>query len=388
MQKKLTEKTKASVDSVIIGGGIAGVWLLRLLLQNGYNAILLEQDALGSGQTLASQGMIHGGLKYALSGLLSKESEAIAEMPRRWKQCLYSKNGEIDLRKVTLLSQDYYMFSEGQIGKLASFFASRALRGRIQKITDSERPICFEGFNGTVYQLNDLVLNTDSLLSELIQGLEDKIFKLRCSKENIKKTDQGYEVLLSDTQIKSKVIINCSGNGTKALLDDLKINHFKTQNRPLKQIILDAPNQLSMYAHCITNLSSTEPRLTITTHNSGSKKIWYVGGQLATQGAHLTDEKLLASAKKEFSQYLGWLKPTSNAWQTLTIDRVEPLTPNLVKPDEAFAERKENFIQCFPTKLTLAPDLGDKVLKILDPPEHDQSLISTHDRASIGNPPW
>ena len=143
-----------------------------------------------------------------------------------------------------------------------------------------------------------------------------------------------------------------------------------------------------MYAHCITNLSSTEPRLTITTHNSGSKKIWYVGGQLASQGAHLTDEKLLASAKEEFSQYLGWLKPSSNAWQTLTIDRVEPLTPNLVKPDEAFAERKENFIQCFPTKLTLAPDLGDKVLKILDPPEHDQSLISTHDRASIGNPPW
>ena len=135
MQKKLTEKTKASVDSVIIGGGIAGVWLLRLLSQNGYNAILLEQDALGSGQTLASQGMIHGGLKYALSGLLSKESEAIAEMPRRWKQCLYSKNGEIDLRKVTLLSQDYYMFSEGQIGKLASFFASRALRGRIQKLS-------------------------------------------------------------------------------------------------------------------------------------------------------------------------------------------------------------------------------------------------------------
>ena len=126
MQKKLTEKTKTSVDSVIIGGGIAGVWLLRLLSQNGYNAILLEQDALGSGQTLSSQGMIHGGLKYALSGLLSKESEAIAEMPRRWKQCLYSKNGEIDLRKVTLLSQDYY-------DELATAAAYDSLR-QIQKL--------------------------------------------------------------------------------------------------------------------------------------------------------------------------------------------------------------------------------------------------------------
>ena len=49
--------------------------------------MLLERDSLGGEQTLASQGMIHGGLKYALGGTLTRSSEAIANMPERWRAC-------------------------------------------------------------------------------------------------------------------------------------------------------------------------------------------------------------------------------------------------------------------------------------------------------------
>ena len=388
MQNNSSIKPNLTIDSVIIGGGIAGAWLLRLLTQKGYNTILLEQDSLGSGQTLASQGMIHGGLKYALSGLLSKESEAISKMPRRWTECLTSKKGEIDLRAVSILSKDYYMFGDGQIGKLASFFASKALRGRIQKLDLSNKPPCFSGFDGLIYKLNDLVLDTESLLSELIKGLEDRVFKLKCSSQNIKRLEQGYEIILSDMRINSKVLINCAGNGSKTLLEELKITEFKTQNRPLKQIIVDAPNQLNMFAHCITNLSSTEPRFTITTHHSAVNKIWYIGGQLATLGADLSDEMLIANAKKELRHCIPWLTLNEDTLRTLNIDRVEPLTSNRLKPDEAFAKRSHDFLQCFPTKLTLAPDLGDKVLQILDPPSHSERLMSTHARAKIGSAPW
>ena len=81
---------------VVIGGGIAGLWLLNLLTRRGYGAVLLEAGALGCQQTLASQGMIHGGLKYALSGMLTGASEAIAAMPDRWAANLAGR-GEIDL---------------------------------------------------------------------------------------------------------------------------------------------------------------------------------------------------------------------------------------------------------------------------------------------------
>ena len=39
---------KIQTDITIIGGGIAGLWLLHRLCSLGYNAILLEHKALGS----------------------------------------------------------------------------------------------------------------------------------------------------------------------------------------------------------------------------------------------------------------------------------------------------------------------------------------------------
>ena len=73
------------VDVAILGGGIAGLWLLARLQAAGYSALLLENQALGAGQTLASQGIIHGGLKYALDLKLNTASDALADMPARWR---------------------------------------------------------------------------------------------------------------------------------------------------------------------------------------------------------------------------------------------------------------------------------------------------------------
>src|SRR5690606_3639182 len=91
------------VDIALFGGGIAGLWLARLLTQRGYSCVLLERDTLGGQQTLLSQGILHGGLKYALGGALSQESEAIAGMPDRWRASLAGE-GDLDLRGVKVLS--------------------------------------------------------------------------------------------------------------------------------------------------------------------------------------------------------------------------------------------------------------------------------------------
>ena len=39
------------IDTVIAGGGIAGLWLLNVLRSRGYSAVLLEADRLGGAQT-------------------------------------------------------------------------------------------------------------------------------------------------------------------------------------------------------------------------------------------------------------------------------------------------------------------------------------------------
>ncbi|HEB27268.1 MAG TPA: FAD-dependent oxidoreductase, partial [Porticoccus sp.] len=95
--------TTTNVDIAIIGGGIAGLWLLNRLCNDGYNAVLFEQDDLGGAQTIASQGMIHGGIKYALGGALTGASEAIADMPDHWRRCLNGE-GDVDLSQAKVLS--------------------------------------------------------------------------------------------------------------------------------------------------------------------------------------------------------------------------------------------------------------------------------------------
>ena len=67
-----------SLDTVIFGGGIAGLWTLNKLHNEGRQVILLESQAIGAGQTGMSQGIVHGGMKYALTGKLSEASQAIA----------------------------------------------------------------------------------------------------------------------------------------------------------------------------------------------------------------------------------------------------------------------------------------------------------------------
>ena len=141
------------VDLVIVGGGIAGLWLANVLTDHGYQLLVLESNRLGGQQTLASQGVIHGGMKYALAGKPTGASQAISGMPERWRACL-AGSGEIDLSTVSVLSNRYYLFAEAStLGRLTGFFASKSLRGRIDKLHPSDYPPVFRapGFDGVVY---------------------------------------------------------------------------------------------------------------------------------------------------------------------------------------------------------------------------------------------
>ena len=109
-------------DIVIVGGGIAGLWLLNRLRQQKFTAILLESDVLGGGQTHKSQGIIHSGMKFAAGGF-NKAATAIADMPALWASCLRGE-GEIDLKAVPLLSPKQYLWSPQTLaGKVAGFLA-------------------------------------------------------------------------------------------------------------------------------------------------------------------------------------------------------------------------------------------------------------------------
>ena len=389
-QQPSAPANRACVDAVIVGGGIAGIWLLNLLHRKGYSVVLLESARLGEQQTLASQGMIHGGMKYALAGRLSRASETISGMPDRWADCLAGR-GPVDLRGLQPLSERYHMFADAStLGQLASFFASRALRGRIRKLKqeDYPKPFAAPAFNGVVYELQDFVLDTRRLLEALLEPVRQCAYQWHLSAGDISARSDGVTLTLGETELDAGHLILTAGAGNQALLDALGIDDPVTQLRPLNQVLVRHAHPYPLYAHCLTGIRGPEPRLTITSHPDGDGWIWYLGGQLATDGATMSDSALMDHARAELNDCVPWLKWDDAEFSTLRVDRAEPAQSRGRRPDEAYASARGPCIVAWPTKLSLAPDMGDRVLALLAPPAAHPLVSLDIPAAELGHAPW
>ncbi|HEY5645099.1 MAG TPA: FAD-dependent oxidoreductase [Pseudomonadales bacterium] len=360
------------LDALIVGGGVAGLWIANLLHRHHYATALLEADSLGCAQTLGSQGMIHGGLKYALGGRLTSASEAIAGMPSRWRGCLAGQ-GEVDLTGLEPLAERYYLFAaSGTLGRLTTFFASRALRARIARVPRDRFPQALEALEGVVYELDDFVLDTPSLVNRLREPIADRVFRHRLRSGELTRSHAGWRCRPagSDREIHAARLILCAGAGNGDLIAGLGLAGPVMQLRPLKQVVARHPALQPLYAHCLTGITHPEPRLTITAHpdpKHPSGWLWYLGGQLATDGADRSDDEQIAAARLELARCAPWLDWGGAELFCLPWDRAEPAQVGGRRPDEAFVAQHEDVVVCWPTKLSLAPDLGDKVLGTLGP---------------------
>jgi glycine/D-amino acid oxidase-like deaminating enzyme len=384
-----TTRRAAEIDVAIVGGGVAGLWLANLLGRRGYGCALFEAETLGGVQTLASQGLIHGGLKYALSGSLTGASEAIAGMPARWRRCLAGE-GEVDLSELTPLADRYHLFAaESTLGKLTAFFASRALRGRIERLERDRYPpaLADPGFRGVVYALDDFVLDARALVTALARGVPGRLYRHRLLPGMVTATADGLLLELGRERLLARRLVLAAGAGSAPLLERLDLD-VPMQRRPLQQVLVRHRYPHPLFGHCLTGIRRPEPRLTITSHRSGDGWLWYLGGQIATDGAALTPEALAGRARAELDACLPWIDWRDAAISTLRIDRAEPAQHGGRRPDQAFVEARGACLVCWPTKLSLAPDLGDRVLALLPPPASAEVPPLDLPRADVGPLPW
>ncbi len=388
-----------SVDAVIVGGGIAGLWLLNVLRQRNYDVILLEASALGHGQTILSQGMIHGGLKYALGGRLSGASEALATMPARWRHCLNGSGtaaGDLDISGVPVLADGYHLWSGDRIsGRLGSLLASKLLRARVERVHRTQFPAPFDApaFHGDLYRLSDLVIDVPSLLRRLADPHVDRIWPCAVRPEDVRLNgDALVDAVVSDDaapNLRPATLILAAGAGNEALLGALPDTAPQMQRRPLHQVVVrDAPYG-PLYGHCVTNLTRAEPRLTVSSHRQRNGNwSWYLGGQLASDGVARDRDAQVAVARQELTACLPWLTLGDARFETVRVDRAEPQTAGGSRPDEAYIGRSGNALVCWPTKLSLVPDLADRLLAQMPAPGdvagHDMTLTPDRERSAAG----
>jgi glycerol-3-phosphate dehydrogenase len=355
-----------TTDVLIVGAGVAGLWLNARLRRQGFSTVLVESASLGGGQSTKSQGIIHGGAKYALHGALSGASEAIADMPRRWRDALAGK-GELDLSSVRVLSEAHYLWSPGTIaGNLTSFFASKAVRGRVDHVTGEDLPPALQnpGFKGKVYRLAELVIDVPSLIERLAELSGDSLL----AGEKIEPLLEGEELIglrVDGREIHAQRVVLSAGAGNAELLKSMGVSHPTMQRRPLHMVMVKGPTLKPLYAHCLGG--GPKPRVTVTTHPAADGQwVWYLGGDLAeAEGVAREPAAQIAAAKKELGNLLPWVDLSQAQWATLRIDRAEPAQSGLVRPDNAYLSVQLRLMVGWPTKLALAPDFADRVLAAL-----------------------
>jgi glycerol-3-phosphate dehydrogenase len=381
-----------STDVLIVGGGIAGLWLNARLRGRGFTTLLLENHSLGGAQSVKSQGIIHGGTKYALHGALTGASEAIADMPRRWRAAL-AGDGELDLRGVRVLSEAHYLWSPGSLlGNITSFFASKALRGRVDTVEGERLPEALRhpAFKGKVYRLEELVLDVPSLIERLTELAGDSLLAIRHI-EALREEGELTGLIVDGLQVRAQRIVLAAGGGNVGLLTSLGLHEPNMQLRPLHMVLAKGPGLKPLYAHCLGG--GTKPRVTVTSHPSADGQwIWYLGGELAeANGVDRDEDAQIAYAQKEMAELLPWVDFTGTRWASLRVDRAEPAQSNLARPDSAFLAENGHLLVGWPTKLALAPDFADRVITALDRDgiqPGEASVIVEAERPPLARPAW
>ncbi|AQA17241.1 glycerol-3-phosphate dehydrogenase [Halioglobus japonicus] len=385
-------------DIAIIGGGIAGLWALCQLRNAGYQAVLFEQEALGSYQTVGSQGMIHGGIKYALSGALSNSSETISSMPGVWRECL-AGNGKVDLRNCEVLSEDFYLWSDtGLTSRVGSFFASKLLRGRVDRLAPADYPavLANPAFKGQVYRLIDLVLDAPSLVKTLADQSDGAIFSIDWNTSSLAVDSRQAIIDTPFAQVRPRQLILAAGAGNEGLVQALGGSSPAMQRRPLQQVIVKHEYPEPFFGHCTGG--SPSPRLTVSSHRtSAGEPVWYLGGDLSTEGADWEPQRVIERAKAELDELFPWIDFGHCEWRTLRLDRGEPRQSALKRPDTAYVgavDSVDNALVTWPTKLTLSPDLGNELEHTLarrdmrPGPSADLAPLAGLGQPPIASAPW
>ena len=368
-------------DVVIIGAGIAGIWLTNLLKNAGFSSILLEKNAIGSNQTINSQGMLHSGVKYSLQGTLTGDTKAIKNAPFLWQQALSNKLA-VKLTENCILSNYQYLWSTGNLAtKVANFFVSKLLQSSVSALSGNQftEPFNNSMFKGHLYKLHETVLNMAITLQELFNPIADHTIKIDDVEFKLAANDKSIDHCLikvngENFSLSAKHYIFTSGEGAKQFLE-LFNNAPKMQLRPLNMVAVKTRSLPNLFGH---NIGLQQlPTITVSTHRTpDNNMVWLCGGKIAEDGVDKSSSEQIDCFKEVLAQIFPWLnfKTPEHSWGSFIINRAENLRLDGKKPTHATWFPINNAIFAWPTKLVLAPMMSEEITNYIKSITNDNNI--------------
>lgn len=384
-------------DVAVLGGGVAGLWALARLREQGHSALLFSAGPLGEGQTIHAQGILHAGVKYALAGDDSAD-RSLAAMPAAWRDCLNGR-GAVDLRACRLLSEHMYLFAPHTLaGQFSAAAAGALLRSRVQRIGAAQVPpaLLAAAFEGPVYRLDEAVLDVGSLLQALAAPHRDCVYHLPPGSAHLECRDGLAQLQVPGCRVHPRLMLLAAGAGNASLLAQLGDRDTTMQRRPLQQVVLHPGEDLPLYGHCLG--TGSRPRFTVTSHrDTAGKTLWYLGGELAESGAQMSPAQLQQHARAELGQVFPGLDLARATFNCVPAERAEPRQRDGARPPGAYLEAVHgvaNALVAWPTKLALCPDLGERLARALQHrgiapgPSPDPAPLGALGRPRLARPAW
>lgn len=388
------------VGHVIFGGGVAGLWLLDALRRDGHDAVLLESRALGAGQTIWSQGIIHGGVKYTLDGLMNASANAIRDMPSLWRECLAGR-GTPDLSSVRVRSEHCHLWRTDTIASRLGMIGARVgLRTASESVESVDRPAVLRDCPGTVARVAEPVIDTVSLLEVLSAPHADCILQYDAGSLTAERTeDAGLRIGVRDIDGGRTLVLEpaglvflTAGGGNADLAGRFGIpgSEGEMQVRPLHMVMVrgDVSALPELYGHCV---DGARTRVTVTSAmDRAGRRVWQVGGEIAERGVAMSGAELVALAKRELEDVIPGFDSKRFEFGTYLAPRAE--MANQGKRPESFGVvMSGEVVSAWPTKLVLAPLLAESLCKLAKASPrtaHDAGRFQAWPRPGVALPAW
>ena len=399
------------LDVVIFGGGGAGLWLLDELARRGHQTLLLEAHELGGGQTVNSQGIIHGGFKYSLDGLLSASARATRAMPDLWRRCLAGAapcgagagggrgGGGPDLSRTHMRAQHCHIWRTATLKSRLALLAARAgLQTPVTRLDRDARPAILAGCPEPVVRLDEPVIDPPGFVADLADRHRDRIVKIDAEEglafdAGTPGTLEGVRLQMPQAgeplELRPRKVVLTAGAGNAGLREQLGLPAGVMQRRPLHMTV--ARGKLDdLNGHCI---DGARTRVTITsTKDEAGTTVWQIGGQIAEDGVEMEPAALIEHARAELVKVLPGFDPAGTEWFTYRIDRAEASMSGGFRPSDVHCLEEGDVITAWPTKLALVPRLAYEVAERIGPPAETEPIDMTGleglPRPQVAKPIW